>query len=139
MANVIHINTGLAYWRAEVDFEDDTIKAALMIRAHTPSASTQFWSQISADEVSGTGYDAGGQTIANPTVTLSGTATVFDGDDSVWSNSTIAAGWVAIYKDTGTPATSRLITTKDFGAEKNSSNAPFTVEYSTNGILRMNQ
>ena len=80
------------------------------------------------------------KTLAEPNlIALSGDTVVLDADPTVWTDSTLAATHAAIYKDTGTPGTSRIITTKDFGGTKTSSNAPFTVEYHADGVGRMTQ
>ena len=138
MANVIHIHAGLAYWRGEIDFVNDDIKIALL-NAHTPKDATQYFSQVKADEVVGPGYLEGGQSLVGKSVTLSGRTIVFGANDTVWAVSTLAASHAVIYKDTGNPATSPLFQTKDFGGIKTSENAPFTVKYSNDGVLRMAQ
>ncbi len=49
----------------------DVLKVALMKATYTPNLSTnEFWSTISADEITGTGYVAGGATLAGVTLTL---------------------------------------------------------------------
>ena len=49
-----------------VDLEADTIKVALLSSNHSFSAANTAWNAaLAANEVSGTGYDAGGTTLAN--------------------------------------------------------------------------
>ena len=62
---------------------------------------------------------------------------VFDADDVTWSNSTIKARYAVIYKDTGTTTTSPLMACIDFGTEKSSENAEFTVQWDAAGIMNL--
>ena len=89
------------------------------------------------NEISGTGYTAGGATLANKSVTKDNTndQSVFDADDVTWSNSTLTARGAVLYKDTGTPATSSLIKYFDFVTDQSSTAAPFTVQFNAAGIL----
>src|SRR5262245_57830627 len=53
-----------------VDYLSDTIKVALLAAAHVPNLDThEFLSDVSANEISGTGYTAGGATLAAKTIT----------------------------------------------------------------------
>jgi len=123
-----------------IDLVDDTIKVALLTSAHSTDIDTQeYWSDVSANEVSGTGYVAGGQELMNRAVTKDDVNDqgVFDADDSAWAASTITARYAAIYKDTGTPATSPLILVIDFGSEQSSTANTFSIQWSVNGILTL--
>jgi hypothetical protein len=87
---------------AEIDFEGDTIKVALIDAAYVESLSSdEFYADISASVLSTP------QILANATFTDG----VLDGDDVTFP--AVTAGDVAqavvIYKDTGNEATSRLI------------------------------
>jgi hypothetical protein len=62
---------------------------------------------------------------------------VFDADDVVWTSSTITARGAVLYKDTGTPSTSPLICYIDFGSNKSSNGADFTIQWSSSGILKL--
>jgi hypothetical protein len=102
MANALYATGKEAILNGDIDFNTDTIKAALVSNAYAQNLTTDdFYSDISA-AVIGTP-----QTITSPTITLG----VFDGDDvtftAVGAGSTLEA--VVIYKDTGNPATSQLI------------------------------
>ena len=108
-----------------VAFESDTIK--VMILDATGAAALDETSDteiddVSANEVSGTNYTAGGPTLDNVTVTQSAGVVTIDCDDEVISQS--ASGFsngraLVMYKDTGTPSTSiiiaHLIAAGDFG------------------------
>jgi len=123
-----------------IDFDSggDTFKIALMTDSYSPDVDNDdFWSDISADETSGTGYTAGGETLANQAVTRedANDRAVWDADDVVWSASTITAAKAVIYKDTGNPATSPLIGYMDFGGNRSSVASDLTILFDSSGIL----
>ena len=83
----------VALLNGEMDFSSDTsqsFKIALFTSSATLNADTTAYS--TTNEVSGTGYDAGGKTITiatNPT--SSGTTALLDFSDVTWSSSSITA------------------------------------------------
>lgn len=123
-----------------IDLDSDTIKLALLTSAYTPDIDAHVnFSDVSANEVSGTGYAAGGASLANKTVTQdnTGNAGVFDADDVSWPGSTITARYGILYKSTGTPSTSPLIGYIDFVTNKISTGDTFTVQWDATGILKI--
>ena len=129
-----------ALLNGEMDFSSDTsqtFKIALYTSSATLSAATTAYS--TTNEVSGTGYTAGGNTLtiaANPA--LSGTTAFLDFSDTTWSSSSITARGALIYKSaTGNPA----IAVSDFGENKQSSSANFVISFPTadanNAIIRI--
>lgn len=129
---------GLKHCLSDVNVATDTIKAAILGAGYTPNQDTdEFWSAVSANEVVGTGYTAGGITVV---VSLS-----YDGTtntvkltlpgDVTWSNSTITGRYVVFYKSTGTAATSPLLGWQDAGVAVSSSGGAWTFTPDANGIL----
>lgn len=122
----------------EVDFDSDTIKVALLSSSYTPNQDTDdYFNDVSAYEVTGTGYTAGGVTLANKSVSYnSGTnVTKFDADDVSWTSSTITARYAVIYDSTGTASTSALIGYVDFGSNQSSSSGTFSIVWDAAGIF----
>lgn len=124
----------------EMDFSSDTaqtFKIALYTSSATLDASTTAYSVT--NEVSGTGYSAGGNTLtisANPAT--SGTTAFLDFADTTWSSATITARGALIYKSGGSnPAVAVL----DFGGDKTSTAGDFTIQFPTadasNAIIRI--
>ena len=124
----------------EMDFSSDTaqtFKIALYTSSATLDATTTAYSVT--NEVSGTGYSAGGNTLtisANPTT--SGTTAFLDFADTTWSSATITARGALIYKSGGSnPAVAVL----DFGGDKTSTAGDFTIQFPTadasNAIVRI--
>lgn len=119
---------------ADIDLLNDTIKVALVTASYTPTAGHDFFSDIT-NEVSGTGYTAGGATLASKTTTA-GTTASFDAADTSWTTATInAARYAIIYKDTGNAATSPLIAAIDLGGDKTSTAGTFLITWDAAGIL----
>lgn len=123
-----------------IDLDTDTIKVMLVTSSYTPDQDVHDFKDDITNEVSGTGYTAGGTALANKAVTADNTDNegVFDADDVTWASSTITARGAVIYKDTGTPSTSPIICYIDFGSDKSSSAGNFTISWNAEGILNLN-
>jgi hypothetical protein len=119
-----------------VDMVNDTIKCALLTSSHSPDKDSNTWSQISSNEVSGTGYSAGGATLADKAVTQNDTTdkAVFDATDVTWSSSTITARYAVLYDTT---VSDNLICCIDFGANYSSTNGNFTIQFDSAGVLTL--
>jgi hypothetical protein len=120
-----------------IDIDTDTIKVALCTSSYTPSIDNHDFFDDITNEVSGTGYSAGGMTIAGLTVTQNNTSdrAIVTATDSTWTTSTITARYAIIYKSTGVASTSPLICYVDFGADKTSEGDNFTIDWDSNGIF----
>lgn len=140
MADVVYNNFKKNIMNGNIDLDTDTIKVALVTSTYTPNIDTHEDFADITNEVVGTGYTAGGNTLANAAVTADTTDDegVFDADDTTWSTSTITARGAVIYKDTGTPTTSWLIAYLDFTTDQSSSAGNFTISFGTEGILNLN-
>lgn len=120
---------------APIDYLTDTIKCALLTSSYTPAQTThEWWSDVSAQEVSGTNYTAGGATLGSKTLSASALVTTLDAADPSWASSTITARYAVFYKDTGTAGTSPLIAYADFGGNISSTNGTFTVVLNASGL-----
>lgn len=184
------------------DFLSDTIKAALTTSAYTPNLDTHETFADVTNEITGTGYTAGGVALASKTITYTaadswGTAranatayvvgdivrpstgnghlyrcivagtshssaptfptvsgqtvaegggtvvwaeigrgiVVVDAADPAWSSASFTARQVVIYKDSGTPSTSPLLATGNFGSDTTVTASTFQVALPVLGIL----
>lgn len=129
---------GLKHAMSDVDVTADTIKAAILDNGYTPNQDTdEFWDDVSANEVSGTGYSAGGDTVTVTVDYTTGTNTVAlkVADPVVWADSTITGQYVVFYKDTGTAGTSALLGFQDAGEDITSSGGDWTFTPNAGGIL----
>jgi len=123
------------------DFSSDTaqtFKIALFTSAASLDAATTAYS--ATNEVAGTGYVAGGNTLTistNPTST--GTTAFLDFADTTWSTATITARGALIYLADG--GTNPAVAVLDFGADKTSTAGDFTIVFpaadASNAIIRI--
>jgi len=104
------------------DLDTDTIKIALYTSSATLGAATTAYS--TTNEVSGTGYTAGGNTLTSPVISLDGTTAIVDFDNTTWTSATITARGALIYNSS---KANRAIAVLDFGADKTSTDGDFTV------------
>ena len=114
----------------------NTFKIALYTSSATLGASTTSYS--ATNEVSGTGYTAGGQNLVNVTPTSSGTTALTDFDDVTWSNATITANGALIYNSTNS---NRAVAALAFGSDKTSTAGDFKIIFpaadASNAIIRI--
>ena len=132
----------------------DTFKIAMFTNSSSISADTTGYT--TSNEVSGTNYTAGGNTLASVTLALadnsSSVPTAFlDFADSTWSTSTISSARGAlIYNSTlstaGTGSTTNhaadpAVAVINFGGDKSSSAGDFTIQFpandANNAIIRI--
>lgn len=118
------------------DLDTDVIKIALFTSSATLGASTTAYS--TTNEVSGTGYTAGGNTLSGATISLSGSTAIVDFTDTTWSSATITARGALIYNSS---KSDKAIAVLDFGSDKSSTNGDFTVVFpaadASNAIIRI--
>lgn len=119
----------------------DTFKIALYTSSATIDANTTAYS--SSNEVTGTNYTAGGNSLTNLGVVTSNnsasTGTGFtDFSDTTWSNATITARGALIYNSTpsansnaNTTLTNAAVCALDFGSDKTSTAGDFTIIFPT--------
>jgi hypothetical protein len=118
----------------------NTFKVALYTSSSTMSASTTAYT--TTNEVSGTNYSAGGNTLTNVDPSTSGTTALTDFADSTWSDATITANGALIYNSSTTAGSAnRAVVILAFGGDKTSTSGDFTIEFPTadasNAIIRI--
>lgn len=121
----------------EIDLDSDVLKVMLVTSAYTPNQDTHQYKSSVTNEVTGTGYTAGGATLTGVTVaydTTTNTLTL-DANDVTWAASTITARYAIFYDSTpATDATRPLIAYWDFGQDEISASGNFTLTISGSGI-----
>ncbi len=80
------------------DLVADTIKIALFTSSASLGAATTAYA--TTNEISGTGYTAGGYTLSSKTVSTTGTIAYFDSADPSWTSATFTANGALIYNNT---------------------------------------
>ena len=118
------------------DLDTDTIYIALFTSSATLSAATTVYS--TTNEVSGTGYTAGGNALTGAVISADGTTAIVDFDNTTWASSTITARGALIYNSS---KANRAIAVLDFGSDKTSTDGDFTIQFpaadASNAILRI--
>jgi hypothetical protein len=118
----------------------NTFKIALFTSSASLGASTTAYS--TSNEVSGTNYSAGGNTLTNVTPTTSSTTALTDFADSTWSSSTITARGALIYNSSTTAGSAnRAVLVLNFSTDKTSTAGDFTITFpaadASNAIIRI--
>lgn len=120
----------------EIDWDSDTIKVMLCTVSYVPNQTTHDYKNDVTNEITGTGYTAGGATLGSKTITLSTLTQQFDAADSVWSSSTFIARVAVIYDDTpATDATKPLIAYLVLNNDVESATGTWTLTYPAGGIF----
>lgn len=121
----------------EINFATDTAKAMLCTSTYVPDQDTHRYKNQVTNEITGTGYTAGGVTLTSKTVTYTAATNVLmlDAADPAWASSTLTARFIVFYIDTGTATTSPLLAYADFGVDITSTASTFTYQIPTTGIL----
>lgn len=82
-----------------MDLDGAAFRIVLLTSSYTPAQTTHgTWADMSAAQVSGTGYTANGLSITQ-SVSRSGAVVTFDCDDKSWASSTLTAKYAAIVRD----------------------------------------
>ncbi len=112
-------------------------KLALFTSSATLGASTTAYS--TSQEVSGTGYTAGGASLTRQDPTTSGTTAFTDFSDLTFSTATITANGALIYNDDASNDAAVIVLA--FGGDKTSTAGDFTIQFPTadasNAIIRI--
>jgi hypothetical protein len=114
----------------------DVFKIALYTSSASLDATTTVYT--TSNEVVGTGYTAGGNTLTNVTPTASGTTALTDFADTTWSTATITARGAMIYNSS---KSNKAVCILDFGSDKTSTAGNFTIVFpvadASNAIIRI--
>ena len=111
------------------DLIDDTIKIALFNANADLLASTTAYS--TNQEVTGTGYTAGGNTLTGATVRSSGTTAYVSFDNTTWSSASFTCRGALIYNSS---KSNRSVAVLNFGSDKIVANGTLTIEFPTNDV-----
>ena len=134
MASLIY-NRALELWaRGSIDFDTDTFKVMLTTSAYTEDKDAHDFRNDVTNEVTGTGYTAGGNTVT-VSVTLDTANDRFDLviPQVTWTSSTIAnARKFIVYKSRGGAASAdELVCCIDNGSDVSTSSGTLTLNSST--------
>lgn len=121
-----------------VDFANDTIKNAIFTNSITPNfdSDTAYGSSpYNANEVSGTGYTAGGPTLGTKTLTIS-SKIIFDCADPTLTGATVSNMRCALVWD-DTVASDLALWLQTFGADYSVVSGTFTQQLAAGGYVTL--
>ena len=119
----------------------DTFKLAMYTNSASFNAATTAYT--TSNEVSGSGYSAGGGTLTRVDPSLSGTTALTDFSDLTFTSATVTARGALIYNTTtgGGSGTTDTVVVLDFGSDKTSTAGDFTIQFpaadASNAIIRI--
>lgn len=141
MASVVYNSFKRDIMNGSIDLDTDTIKVMLVTSSYAADIDAHTKRSNITNEVSGTGYSAGGVALGSLAVTVDNTDDegVFDAADTTWTSSTITARGAVLYKSRGGASSAdELICYIDFGADKISDAGDFVIQWNTEGIINLN-
>jgi hypothetical protein len=119
----------------------DTLYVMLVTSSYTPNYKTHAKRSDVTNEVTGTGYTAGGKVLSGVTATLSTVddQTVYTCTDPVWTTATITARGAVVYKHRGGASSAdELVSYIDFGSDVTATGVDFTItSFGTSGFLSL--
>ena len=114
----------------------NAFKMALYTSTATLGAATTVYS--ATNEISGTGYTAGGNTLTNVEPTSSGTTGFADFADTQWTSATFTANGALIYNSTNA---NRAVSVHAFGGDQSVTAGTFAISFpaadASNAIIRI--
>ena len=125
MANVVPFSFAQELLKGTHDFVNNTIKLALYTANPYTTASTSY-TVGSANQVSGTGYTTGGNTLGSPVVANQTNVASLTFAQTQWTSATFGAAYAVIYNNS---ASDKLVVVLDFGGTKSCSNGTFTITF----------
>lgn len=118
---------------AAINLEAEDNKVAMVTDSHTPDFNAHDFYADLTNEVSGTGYTAGGVALTSTEITISSGVLTYDATDVSWASSTISNAMAAIgYADA---VNDELIFCSDFVTAASTTNGTFTIQWHASGIF----
>ncbi|MEL7638213.1 MAG: hypothetical protein AAGU21_01095 [Solidesulfovibrio sp.] len=138
MANLVYDSFLTNIANGVFDMDGDTFKVALLGSGYTPNAGHSVFANVSASEVAGTGYTAGGKELLNRTWSFRDGKGRLEADDPVWTGATFIARYAVLYAAKIVAGiVNPLVGLIDFGVDKTVSEGDFTVLLNSAGIVTL--
>jgi hypothetical protein len=114
-----------------MNLSSDALKVALCTSSYTYSQNAdQFFSTPQANEISGTGYTAGGVALGGVNITNGGGVWSFSANNSQWLAASFTAAIAVVYDSTpGSAATDPLLWLFDFGGNQTVVGGTFLIQW----------
>lgn len=120
-----------------IDLNTDSFKAMLTTVTYAPDQDLHDFRDDVTNEITGTGYSAGGVAITTPTCVYDGASNEvrWDFDDPQWTGATFTARRMVVYKARGGAASAdELVAWVDFGADESVASGTFTYVVAATGF-----
>ncbi len=121
----------------EIDLDTDAIKVMLCASGYTPDQDAHRYKSDVTNEITGTGYTAGGVALASPTIAYNGGTNLwtFDAADAQWTGATFTARVAVVYDSSpASDSTRPLIGFIVFDADIPVTASTFTIAWDATGI-----
>ncbi len=124
-----------------VDLDADTLKVALLNNSHAHNNAHTVFGDVSANEISGTNYVAGGQALANRSWSRSAGVAKLDADDLTWSGLIVTGlRYGVLYRhDEATPANRLLLATITLDSGAFNVDGDYKILWHADGILTVSK
>lgn len=135
MANGMYNIAKQKFGDGTLDWDTQVFKVALLTGHTFSEEHSAFTTDIQPNEITGTGYTAGGATMTNsaPTIDTVNDWATYDATDVVWATSTLSATAAVVYE----VSTDYPICYIDFGSAQTSSASDFTISWSSDGVFKL--
>lgn len=123
----------------QINLNSDTFHVMLLGSGYTPSDTHRYQSDLGSNEITGTGYTAGGQALSSPASSYASNTLTFTASNISWGpDSTISAQYAAIVDVTpGAAASNPLIGYVNFGQLVSDTNGTFEIDWNAAGIFQI--
>lgn len=125
----------------EIDYDTDAINVMLCAVGYVPNQDTHQYKSSVTNEITGTGYTAGGLALASKTVVYDATTNtlVLSAANPVWTTATFTGARIAVFYDAmpGTDATRPLLAYMDFEADWSPAAENFTIALPVDGLMHV--
>lgn len=126
----------------EIDWDEASkIKVMNCTSSYAPNQDTHRYKNQVTNEITGTGYTAGGAIVTGATFTYTaGTNTLMlDANDTSWGPTATFSGvrYSVVYYDTGTASTSPLIGYIDWESDQSVSGSTATINWAATGCFTL--
>lgn len=124
----------------EIDLLSDVLKVALLASTYTPDLDDHdYWDDVSAHQITGTGYTAGGNVLTSVAWEWVSASSRWrlTGANSQWTVATFTARYAVLYDDSpGTAATKPLLGLLNMETDRSPAGETFTIDWNdTTGLL----
>lgn len=113
----------------------DDVYVQLTTSSYTPNQDTHDFEDDVTNEVTGTGYTAGGVQLTSDDFTQSANVLTWDSDDPSWTGASFTSRISVYYgKLGGASSADPLVNWVDFGGDETVSSGTFTIQQNASGI-----